>query len=475
MAASFFWYDLETSGIDPRDARIMQFAGQRTDMNLELIGDPVNILIRMTDDILPDPDAIVLTGITPQATIADGMSEAEFSRIFSETIAIPDTIFVGYNSIHFDDEFMRFLLYRNFYDPYEWQWRDGRSKWDLLDVIRMTRALRPDGINWPVDDKGKATNRLELLTVQNGLDHEHAHDALNDVMACIHLSRLIRKKQPKLFDYLLDMRDKSKVAALVTTGEPFVYTCGSYATEFEKTTLAVRVIGDAKSREALVYDLRHDPSAYKDMNVAQLAEAWRYKKEDPENRLPVRTIAFNKCAAVAPAGVLDAAAQERLKIDLKTIEHNLAILRSMSDFPEKLQASQELLAKSNDRQPSTDPDAQLYDGFMDNRDKDILPQVRAEVADGHTEFSGLHDSRLQALLPRYIARNFPGKLSTEQREAWEVFRSERLLDGGENSRFARFAKRLQALAAQKQLTKDKRYVLEELQLYAESIMPSDAF
>lgn len=452
----------------------MQFAGQRTDMNLQLVGEPVNILIRMTDDIVPDPDAVLLTGITPQATIADGITEAEFVRTFTETIAVPDTIFVGYNSVHFDDEFMRFLLYRNFYDPYEWQWKDGRSRWDLLDVIRMTRALRPDGIAWPKDADGKPTNRLELLTKENGLEHTSAHDALSDVMACIHLARLIREKQPKLFGYLLELRDKSRVAAVVTSGEPFVYTNGGYSNEFEKTTVVMTVVGDARSREALVYDLREDPTKYRDMNAAQLAEAWRYKKEDPANRLPVRTIAFNKCPAVAPVGVLDAAAQERLKIDLKTIEHHRAILKSMSAFPEILRAANELLNKARDPRTTDDPDAQIYDGFLGDRDKDLLAAVRAQAADGQTTYDGLQDKRLKALLPRYVARNYPHALSSEAREAWEAFRTERLLGGGENSRVARFVRRLQILAGQKDMTKDQRYLLEELQLYVESIMPSDA-
>src|SRR5581483_1956799 len=264
MAGSFFWYDLETSGIDPKDARIMQFAGQRTDMKLELVGEPVNIFIKLTDDVVPDPDAVLLTGITPQATLADGVTEVEFLEMFWETIATPDTIFVGYNSVHFDDEFMRYLLYRNFYDPYEWQWSKGRSRWDLLDVIRMTRALRPEGITWPNDAAGKPTNRLELLTVQNGLDHANAHDALSDVMACIQLARLIRKKQPKLFDYLLDLRDKAQVAALAAGGKPFVYTSGSYPSQFEKTTVVMTVVGDQKSREVLAYDIQQDPTAYRD-------------------------------------------------------------------------------------------------------------------------------------------------------------------------------------------------------------------
>ncbi len=177
MAKSLFFYDLETSGISPRSARIMQFAGIRTDLNLKPIGEPVNILIKLTDDALPDPDGIIITVITPQNTKAEGITEVEFLKIFTEEVAIQGTIFTGFNTVRFDDEFMRFMNYRNFYDPYEWQWADDRSRWDLLDVVRMTRALRPDGMKWPFDTNGKPSNRLELLTSVNGLEHTDAHDA----------------------------------------------------------------------------------------------------------------------------------------------------------------------------------------------------------------------------------------------------------------------------------------------------------
>src|ERR1700741_3342223 len=163
MSTSFYFYDLETSGVNPREARIMQFAGQRIDMGLNPIGEPHNIIVRLTDDVVPDPDAILITGITPQQTITDGVTEAEFLKQFHEEVAVPGTIFVGFNTVRFDDEFMRYIQYRDFYDPYEWQYADGKSRWDLLDVVRMTRALRPEGIEWPVDSKGVATNRLETL------------------------------------------------------------------------------------------------------------------------------------------------------------------------------------------------------------------------------------------------------------------------------------------------------------------------
>jgi exodeoxyribonuclease I len=208
MAKTFYFYDLETTGVSSRRSRIMQFAGQRTDENLNPIGEPHDILIRLTEDILPDPDAILLTGITPQKTLDEGITEAEFCKLFVSEIATPDTCFVGYNNVRFDDEFMRFLLYRNFYDPYSWQWKDGRSRWDLLDVVRMTRALRPGDIKWPYDEKGVCTNRLELLTKENNLLHDAAHDALSDVRATIAVADMVKSAQPKLFNYLYSIRNK---------------------------------------------------------------------------------------------------------------------------------------------------------------------------------------------------------------------------------------------------------------------------
>ena len=226
--SSFFFYDLETSGLSGGDDRIMQFAGQRTDLDLNPTGEPVNILVKLNDDTLPSPGAILTTGITPQKTLEDGMPERELAKKLAEEIFTPDTIILGFNSIRFDDKFIQHLFWRNFYDPYEWQWKDGRSRWDMLDVVRLTRSIRPEGINWPITDEGKPTNRLELITKANGISHESAHDALSDVNALIDVTRLIRNHQPKLFDYLLKLRDKREVKIVVDLSNPtpFVYASG---------------------------------------------------------------------------------------------------------------------------------------------------------------------------------------------------------------------------------------------------------
>jgi exodeoxyribonuclease-1 len=219
---TFYFFDLETSGFSCRDDRIMQFAGQRTDMDLKPVGEPDNILIRMTPDVLPQPDAVLVHGITPQQTITEGITEAEFAKYLTSQVCVKDTVMVGYNNLRFDNDFIRFTLWRNFHDAYEWSWKERCSTWDLLDVVRMTRALRPEGIQWPFAPDGKPSNRLEYMTAVNKLEHANAHDALSDVSAAIDIARLVKGKQPKLFSYLLEHRGKNKIAPLVSSGRPLV-------------------------------------------------------------------------------------------------------------------------------------------------------------------------------------------------------------------------------------------------------------
>ena len=481
MAANstLFFYDLETSGFNPRDARIMQFAGQRTNLSLKPIGKPYNFLIKMTDDTLPEPDAVLITGITPQKAIAEGITEAEFLKIFQSEITLANTIFVGFNTVRFDDEFMRYLHYRNFYDPYEWQWQDGRSKWDLLDVVRMTRALRPQGIKWPVDSKGQPANRLEFLTQINKLTHDNAHDALADVQATIALAKLLYKKQPDLFKFLLKMRKKENIEKLITSNEPFVYSSGRFASEFEKTTVVATVCKHPKQNgAAIVFDLRYDPMPFLELDTPALAEAWRKRKDDPGPRLPVKTIKYNHCPAIAPISVLDKTSQKRLKLDPNTFMKNFERLQEVKlELCHNINQAIDLLDKRQQArllEYETEVDAQLYDGFFDEEDRLAMATVRSASPD---ELKSLkppfYDNRLSTLLPLYKARNFPKTMTDEDREIWERFKERKLLGGGAESRMSRYFGRLGELEGRKDLTDQQRYAMEELKLYAQSIMPGD--
>jgi exodeoxyribonuclease-1 len=483
MADSFFFYDLETSGVNPRQSRIMQFAGQRTDLDLNPIGEPYNILIKLSEDVLPEPDAVLITGITPQQTLADGITEAEFCKQFMSEIAKPGTCFVGYNSVRFDDEFMRFLLYRNFYDPYAWQWKNGASRWDLLDVVRMTRALRPEGIKWPFDENGVCTNRLELITAENKLSHDAAHDALSDVNATIDVAKMIKSKQPKLFDFLYSIRGKHKVSELVVAGKPLVYSSGRYPNEYDKTAIVVSLGLHPTSQGALMYDLRHNPTPYLKMSPDELVEVWRYNEDKTAARLPVKALQFNRTPAIAPISVLDESSQERLQINMDDINKHLELLRSDATFYTRLCEAVEKMNIERDKRAalhfrpglkSPSVDTQLYDGFIpdvDRRIADKIPTAKPGDLSGFTD--KFKDPRLKGLMPLYKARNFPGNLNDEERSVWESHREQALAGGGAESALARFGERLSELATTKTDSKDQ-YLLEELRLYAESIMPEVA-
>lgn len=474
---TFYFYDLETTGISARDGRIMQFAGQRTDMDLQPIGEPHNILVKITPDILPDPEAILITKITPQKTLEEGVAEAEFLQTFHTEIATPDTIFIGFNSIRFDDEFMRYTNYRNFYDPYEWQWASGRSKWDLLDVVRMTRALRPDGITWPFASDGKAANKLELLASVNKLEHANAHDALSDVFATIAVAKLVKDTQPKLFDYLLQMRDKKKIQQLVSAGDPFVYTSGRYSADHEKTTVAVLIAPHpTQNGSVFVYDLRHDPTPFADMKPEEIAELLaKYKFEEGDLRLPVKQMQYNKCPTIAPIAVLDPKTKERLAIDDKTIATNLANLQRQTDLANRIQEAIRINEKSRQAKfivDLQDVDAQLYDGFFNDDDKTKMRVVRGadetELADLHLDFA---DERLPKLLLLYKARQFPKSLTDAEQKAWDEYREQRLFAGEASSRIAKYFTRIQELSQQSSMSQSDKYLLEELSLYGQSITP----
>ena len=477
---TFFFYDLETSGFSPQNDRIMQFAGQRTDENLNRIGEPINILVKLNDDILPSPSALMVTKISPQKTVEEGYTEAEFAKMLVEEYFTPDTVIVGYNNVRFDDVHIQHLLWRNFYPPYDWQWKDGRSRWDLLDVVRMIRALRPEGINWPFiinEETGEkfAANKLELLTKENGILHKNAHDAMSDVDGLIDVARLLKEKQPQIFDYLFKIRSKNEVQKLVNleNPKPFVYTSGRFKVEFEKTTVTFP-IAPAKNQNVIVWDLRFSPEKFIDWSEDQILENitadFETRSSDDFEPIAAKILQYNKCPAVAPMGVLTEENQQRLKIDLAEIQKNLDILRKNPHFAENLRSAFERRSevfqdKSSAEKPA--PEARLFEGFVSKSDDIKIEAVRnsadRELADFHPDFA---DERLTDLLLHYKARSFPKSLSSQEKELWEEYRVKNL-----QKMMPNFMKEFQEIANNQNLNSQEEYILEEIKLWLENILP----
>ena len=442
---TFLWHDYETFGINPRRDRPAQFAGIRTDAELNEIGEPLMLYCRPANDYLPDPASCLITGITPQLCLERGVPEPVFAAQIEAALAQPGTIGAGYNTIRFDDEFTRYLLWRNLMDPYAREWQNDCGRWDLLDVVRMAYALRPDGIVWPTKPDERRPNdpgatrpsfKLTDLSAANGLTHEAAHDALSDVRATIALARLIRTAQPKLFDFCLGLHKKVRVAAELglpasrQTAQPFLHVSGMFSPE--RGCLAVMwplATHPSNKNELLAWDLAHDPSELPLLDVATLRQRLFTKAADlPEGvqRLPLKSVHLNKSPMVVrKLQTLTSEMAGRWGIDIDAARVNA---EKAAALPDMSAIWPEVFSRPKEATPDVDED--LYGGFIGNADRRRLNQLRAlspeELAHSRT---GFDDDRLEELLFRYRARNFSETLSAEDTERWEAHRAARLLEG----------------------------------------------
>lgn len=429
MTSSIFWYDYETTGINPRNDRALQVAGIRTDAELNEIAAPINLYCQPSEDILPHPAACVITGITPGCLAEQGLSEADFMTRVHAELSAPGTCGAGYNTLRFDDEVTRYSLYRNFFDPYAREWQGGNSRWDLIDVVRTAYALRPQGIVWPEED-GRVTLKLERLTAANGIDHGQAHDALSDVRATIALARLVREKQPKLYDYLFQLRSKQRVQDQIRLMQPLVHISGRFSAARHYLGVVLPLAWHPHNRNALIVcDLHQDPTPLLEDDADTLRARLYTRREDlleGELPVPLKVLHINRCPVVAPLSVLRAEDQTRLQLDMTNYRQRVQCL---TEGQELWQGKLKTVYGREDFSPSEDPEQQLYDGFLGDRDRRLCDQVRtAEPEHLARDEWPFDDARLPELLFRYRARNFADTLTVDEQHRWQAFCRKRLSD-----------------------------------------------
>jgi len=426
---TLYWHDYETWGEVPAQDRPSQFAGVRTDEDLNIIGEPLMIYCQPTPDCLPKPDACLITGITPQLALAKGVPEYRFAAKIHAELSLPGTCGVGYNSIRFDDEVTRYLLYRNFYDPYEREWRNGNSRWDVIDVVRMTRALRPDGIEWPNYEDGRPCFKLEMLTRANHLSHDAAHDALSDVYATIAIARLIKTRHPKLYDYAYRLRDKRFVNSLIDIPgcKPLLHISSRFPSENGNAAMVLPLaIHPTNKNSVIAYNLAFDPHQLLSLRADELRERLFTRTEDllpGEERVALKEIHLNRTPMVLPPSMLDEPTAVRLGIDRTLLERHWQQLRNLT-----LKEQQALHEKLHELYSDigfiekTDPDQMLYNGFFEDADKRLMQQIRKATPEMlAADAFNFKDERLASLLFRYRARNFPQSLSTAEQQEWQRF------------------------------------------------------
>jgi exodeoxyribonuclease-1 len=466
---TFLFHDYETFGKSPSLDRPAQFAGLRTDKEFNAVGEPQVFYCQPADDYLPQPEAVMITGITPQTAKARGVTEAAFAERIHGLFSEPQTCVIGYNNVRFDDEVTRNIFYRNFYDPYGWSWQNGNSRWDLLDVMRACYALRPEGIEWPENDDGFPSFKLEHLTKANGVAHEQAHDAMSDVYATLAMAKLVQEKQPKLFEFLFTHRNKQKLMTLIDIPQmkPLVHVSGMFGAARGNTSWIVPLAWHPDNRNALIVaDLAGDLSPLLELEPDELRERLytRHSELGDRTAVPIKLVHINKCPVLAPASTLRPEDAARLNIDRQQCLANLKLLREHAEVREKVVT---LFAEAEPFTPSDDVDAQLYDGFFSDADRAGMNIVRQTPPQNLPALDlTFEDKRIARLLFRYRARNFPGTLDDNEQQRWLQHRREAL----NAERVQAFLLELESLASLHEGNTEKMAQLKALYLYAQELV-----
>ncbi|EEQ12278.1 Exodeoxyribonuclease I [Yersinia mollaretii ATCC 43969] len=467
---TFYVHDYETFGQRPALDRPAQFAGVRTDLDFNIIEEPLVIYCAPADDYLPQPEAVMITGITPQHALANGVNEAEFARQINQAFNVPGTCILGYNNIRFDDEVSRNIFYRNFYDPYAYSWQGGNSRWDLLDVMRACYALRPEGIIWPENEDGLPSFKLEHLTKANGVEHLHAHDAMSDVHATIAMAKLVKQAQPRLFDYLYQHRSKHKINALIDIAEmtPLVHVSGMFGAARGNTSWVAPLAWHPENKNAVIMcDLAGDMSPLLELDSDTLRERLytrRDKLSAQDAAIPLKLVHINKCPVLAPAKTLLPENAERLGIDRQRCLQNLQLLRQNPQVREKVVA---LFAEAEPFAVSDDVDAQLYNGFFSDADRATMKIILQTEAQNLPALDlTFQDPRLEPLLFRFRARNYPNTLTDSEQKRWLEHRREAL----NPERVQDYVLQLEQFYNQYEDDKEKLALLKALFEYAKGLV-----
>lgn len=464
---SFYWHDYETWGTDPKRDRAVQFAGMRTDLDFNPVGWPLMVYAAPADDLLPQPGACLVTGITPQKAREEGVCEADFFAAIHDELSCPGTCALGYNSIRFDDEFTRYGLYRNFFDPYAREWQNGNSRWDIIDMVRLMHALRPEGIEWPRNEAGVTSFRLELLTAANGIEHRGAHDALADVKATIALAKLVKEKQPRLFDYVFNHRDKHQLVQQLNLRDqwPVVHVSDKYPARLGCIAVVIPLAQHPVNRNGvIVYDLRVDPQPLFDLSADEIRARLYTPTSDlgeGEQRIPLKQISLNHAPVVVPPNTLTDDARERWQLDPQREQEHLERIRQAPQLQEKIA---QVFAESP-FEPGNDPDQTLYDGFLSERDRRLCEQVRKASPDELARLQPPFEAgKLHELLFRYRARNWWHSLTVEEKVRWDEYRRQRLTqpEGGASITLNEYQQQLARLTVDASLSPEQRAVVDAL-------------
>lgn len=408
MPVSFIFYDTETTGTAKAFDQILQFGAIRTNPDLE-ITDKFEVRSRLLPHVIPAPAALHLTGVNI-GELVDSARPSHYEMVCKIRTALGawcPSIFLGFNSIRFDEEFLRQAFYQCLHPPYLTN-TQGSARGDVLHIVKACMALHPEVLNVPRNGWGKPVFELDKLAPANGFPHANAHEAIADAEATIHLCRIIRDKAPDLWSRYLRFAQKAAVVDYISDEE--VFTVYEFYSQSYRAFPVTRV-GQSPKMPNVQYclDLRVDIDALRSKGVQELIEAIETLPK------PLRRLKANSAPVLCPidetpADVLQAWTEDALRARACTI-------RADQEFCQRLVAAGEATEKVYG--PSPHVEQQLYEGGFWSRADDALLAKFHQVPweERVAVIEQLQDGRLRRLGQRLLYLEQPHLLSASGRQA----------------------------------------------------------
>lgn len=463
-------FDTETTGLD-HTGQIIQIGIIRLDKGLKEI--ERNELYCMINPLnIPAVGAFKTHQIPLSKIIDEGMFEPEFARSVNDIfLKRPNTCVLGYNSIKFDDNRTRELFYRNMVDPYQREYMNGNSRYDVLKLTRALKVFKPDAIEWPYREDGEPSMKLEDIAPLNNIIQENAHDAISDVEATIGLMELIKEKEPEFFDYTMKLRNKAFVSS-VTYNKPFLMVGDGPSRDNLYTGVLLPVSSHPQNKNSTICI---DVSNIEQGKVKEVVDKilsiptdelddYIYTR-DKEKKLPIMEVRGNQLPFVfTPALLKDEGVQKRTNINYESAMDNV---RELSNNPDFASLTRHLFKAYNKEMPFPDDVyGHIYKGFVSNQDKKTLSRLST---DDYSEWENIGkrigDERIPELIERAIGNIDIELLSNEGRESFESTMKTRYndLSGKYGETLPKFWYEASEVKNSKEETKEVKFIIKELE------------
>jgi len=417
---SFVFYDTETTGKNTSFDQILQFGAIRTDHELRE-KDRFQIRCRLLPYVVPSPGAMRLTGVTvEQLTDTRLPSHYEMVRTIKTKLEQwSPGVFIGYNSLSFDEHLLRQALYKTLNNPYLTN-TNGNCRADSLRIIQAVSFLEPNILSVPIGVRGQPTFKLDRLAPANGFTHTAAHDAIGDVEAMIYMCRLLAERAEGLWSNFVRFAQKASVLDFAETNVVFLLT-DFYSGNGKGYPWMVTAIGPnpENSSELFVFDLSNDPEDLVSLADDKLVERLTRKPK------PVRSMRANACPCIlryedAPAHLCSGLP------DIDELRRRATRIEGDEALANRLIAA--FVGARKEREASVHVEEQIYAKFTDNADQVVMAKFHeTNWSNRLAMLDCLSDTRLRKLGKRLIYVEAPEVMSPDAHRQNQTAIAKRLM------------------------------------------------